>query len=70
MLDLIPTGEAARLLGVDPRTLRKYETEDGRWCMLFGFRFRVYHYGGGARSTRRYDRREILRLLHALQRNP
>ncbi|HLN62454.1 MAG TPA: MerR family DNA-binding transcriptional regulator [Symbiobacteriaceae bacterium] len=52
MIDLITTGEAARLLGVDPRTLRKYETPDGRWCVLFGFQFRVFHYGGGDKSTR------------------
>lgn len=67
MADLITTGEASRLLGVDPRTLRKYETSDGRWCVLFGFQFRVFHYGGDPKSTRRYDRNEIMRIVSGLK---
>lgn len=68
MVDLITTGEAARLLGVDPRTLRKHETADGQWCILFGFQFRVYHYGGDNKSTRRYNRRDIMRVLAKMTR--
>jgi len=68
MINLITTREAARLIGVDPRTLRKYETPDGLWCVVLGYtyRFRVYQYGGGLRATRRYDRTEILRTLQRL----
>lgn len=69
-MDLITSGETARLLRVDPRTLRKYETSDGKWCVVFGYRyrFRVFHYGGGLRPTRRYDRHEVLRVLRELER--
>lgn len=67
MVDLIGTGEAARLLGVDQRTLRKYETPDGRYCNLFGLRFRVFHYGGDTKSTRRYDRNEIERIVEQMR---
>lgn len=67
MVDLIGTGEAAKLLGVDQRTLRKYETPDGKYCTLFGFRFRVYHYGGDNKSTRRYDRNEIVRIVSQMK---
>jgi hypothetical protein len=70
VVDLISTTEAARLCGVDPRTLRSYTTPDGRWCILFGYRnrFRVFNYGGGLRAQRRYDRSEILRILDRLER--
>jgi hypothetical protein len=68
VVDLMTTGEAARLLGVDPRTLRKYETPDGRWCVLFGFKFRVFHYGGDNKSTRRYDRNEVMQIARGLKR--
>lgn len=67
MVELIGTGEAAKLLGVDQRTLRKSETPDGKYCTLFGFRFRVYHYGGDSKSTRRYDRNEIERVVSQMK---
>jgi hypothetical protein len=63
MADLITTKEAARLLKVDPRTLRKYESSDGRWCEILGLRFRVFRLGFTPLSQRRYDRDEILRAL-------
>jgi hypothetical protein len=71
MVDLITSGEASRLLRVDPRTLRKYESPDGQWCMVFGdrYRFRVFHYGGGLRAARRYDRNELVRILNRMERS-
>ncbi|MFZ5816125.1 MAG: hypothetical protein ACOY93_12570 [Bacillota bacterium] len=63
MANLITTREAARLLKVDPRTLRKYETPDGRWCEILGLRFRVLRLGPSPLSQRRYDRDEIERAL-------
>ncbi|MFZ5825251.1 MAG: hypothetical protein ACOY94_13125 [Bacillota bacterium] len=63
MVQMITTKEAARLLQVDPRTLRKYETPDGRWCEVLGLRFKVFRLGLSPLSQRRYDRDEILRAL-------
>ncbi len=59
------TGELARLLGCDQRTLRKHETPDGRWCEVFGLRIRVYRYGPGQHDQRRYDRAEVERAMKA-----
>lgn len=63
MANLITTKEAASLLRVDPATLRKYESVDGRWCEILGLRFRVWRTGLSPRSQRRYDRDEILRAF-------
>lgn len=67
-VDLITTGEAARLLGIHQRTLRKYETEDGRFTYVFGHQLRVFHYGGDNKATRRYDKREVLRIVAQIER--
>lgn len=69
MIDLIKAGEAARLLGVDARTLKKYESADGQWCVIWGqrYRFRVFHYGGGLRAARCYDRNELMRVLNRME---
>ena len=65
----LTTQQVCRLLGVDPRTLRKYESPDGRWCQLFGFRFRVYRYGTDQHAQRRYQEAEIQRIAENLHRN-
>lgn len=59
--DLISISEAARILHVHPGTLRYHETPDGHWVEYDGLRFRVYRFDGG---QRRYDRREIFKLIN------
>lgn len=66
--EMLTTKEVCSLLGVDPRTLRKYETPDGKWCEVFGFRFRVYRLGTDPYSQRRYNQVEILRVLEKIKR--
>lgn len=63
MANLITTKEAARLLKVDPRTLRKYESPDGRWCEILGLRFRVFRMDMSPTAQRRYDEDEIIKAL-------
>lgn len=67
-MDLISIGEAAKLLGVAVHTLRRYETEDGRWCEIFGQRFRVHRMHPGPLGRRRYDRNELMRVIARMQR--
>lgn len=59
----LTTKQVCKLLRVDERTLRKYETSDGKWCQLFGFRFRVYRYGDSPHAQRRYSEAEIRRIV-------
>lgn len=68
MHDMMTTKEVCKLLGVDARTLRKYETADGRWCIVFGIKFRVYRLGDEPHSQRRYHRDEIMRVVERLRR--
>lgn len=63
MANLVRTREAARLLRVDPRTLRKYESPDGRWCLIAGLRFRVFRSDLGPNARRHYDADEIRAAL-------
>lgn len=62
-LNLVSTAEICRLLGCDQRTLRRHETPDGRWCTIFGMRFRVYRYGNAQHDQRRYDLEEVRREI-------
>ncbi|MFZ5827501.1 MAG: hypothetical protein ACOY94_24630 [Bacillota bacterium] len=63
--NLIPIGQAAKLLHVHPTTLRYNETRDGQWTEVMGMRIRVYRFDGG---QRRYDRAEILSELSRFRR--
>jgi hypothetical protein len=62
----LTTKQVCKLLQVDERTLRKYETPDGRWCTLFGLKFRVYRYGSQPQSQRRYSEAEIQRIVEQI----
>lgn len=62
-LKLIPISQAARLLGVSPATLRRRETPDGQYVEVYGERIRVYRLGDTPGSQRRYDEREVYRVL-------
>lgn len=63
----LTTKQVCKLLRVDERTLRKYESADGKWCTLFGFRFRVYRYGDDSHSQRRYSEDEIMRIVEQVR---
>jgi predicted site-specific integrase-resolvase len=65
--DMLTTKQVCELLGVDQRTLRKYESADGRWCTLFGTRFRVYRLGNEPHSQRRYHRDEVMRIVERIR---
>jgi hypothetical protein len=67
-VDLISIGEAAKLLGVAPFTMRRYETPDGKWLEIFGQRIRVHRMSPAPLGRRRYDRNEIMRALARMQR--
>lgn len=67
MIDLISIKEAARLLQVNPMTLRRHESQDGRSCRIYGHEIRVYRVSSLPGSQRRYDRNEIMRVLARLQ---
>ena len=66
-MKLINITTAARLLGVNPGTLRRYETPDGAWTEIYGFRLRVYRIGFLPSSQRRYNEDEIHRILARMQ---
>lgn len=66
-MKLIPISEAARLLGVDPDTLRRHETPDG-YLEIYGYRIRVYRLSPSPNARRRYDEREIYRVLSKMAR--
>lgn len=65
---LIPIGDAARLLNLDPTTLRRRESPDGRYAEVYGHRIRIHRLAPGPNGQRRYDEEEILRVLARLQR--
>lgn len=67
-MKLISIVEAARLLGTSTQTLRRHETEDGRWAIIYGHRIHVYRIGFLPSSQRRYDEDEIRRVLSKMQR--
>jgi hypothetical protein len=62
-VDWINIDEAARLLQVSDQTLRNAETTDGKWCIIWGQRLRVWVVHQGRNWQRRYSRAEIKRLL-------
>lgn len=62
-MKLITIGEAARLLSVDPATLRRHETDDGCWVELYGQRIRVHRMSPKPNAQRRFDEGEIHRVL-------
>lgn len=66
----ITTVEAARILGLNPGTLRRYETPDGRWCYLYGERLRVWRTYKGVQLHRQYSLQEVQRLAWRLQNEP
>jgi hypothetical protein len=59
---LVPTQEAARLLGIDADTLRRKARAGGGWVEVPWGRIRVYQLDPGRTSTRRFDADEIIRL--------
>lgn len=65
---LIPIGDAARLLGLDPTSLRRKETPDGRYAEVYGHRIRVHRLSPDPNARRRYDADEIYRVLSRLSR--
>lgn len=67
-MELIAIAEAAKLLGVSPITLRRYETTDGKWVEIFGQRIRVHRMSPAPLGRRRYDRNEIMRALARISR--
>ncbi|HWI64426.1 MAG TPA: hypothetical protein VNT75_21560 [Symbiobacteriaceae bacterium] len=67
-MKLITIGDAARLLSVDPQTLRRKETSDGQCVELYGHRIRVYRVGGLFGGQRRFDEDEIWRVLAKMRR--
>lgn len=67
-MKLITIGDAARLLSVDPQTLRRRETPDGKHVELLGQRIHVYRMGGLLGGQRRFDEAEIYRVIARMQR--
>lgn len=61
--DLITSSEAARMLGVSPSTLKRYETgpQNARYVEIYGGRLRVWWTSQG--GERRFSRREIEALM-------
>lgn len=66
-MGMISIGQAARFLGLDPETMRRRESPDGRWMEIFGHRIRVFRLDMNPGAFRRYDEREIRRLLQRLR---
>jgi hypothetical protein len=65
-MKLIRSGQAAKLLGVDPDTLRRRAA--GRdYLEIFGHRLRVYRMDIGPGAEGRYDEDEIRSLLARVQ---
>ncbi|HLO02617.1 MAG TPA: hypothetical protein VK191_05880 [Symbiobacteriaceae bacterium] len=60
---LVPTQEAARLLGMPNYTLRRLSARGGDWLELNIGRLRIYRLDPEPHSQRRFDADEILRLL-------
>lgn len=69
VMELVSIQNAAKLLQVHPNTLRRNESPDGKWCLIYGARLRIYKVSNEPGAQRRYDRDEIERLLHRLRRD-
>jgi hypothetical protein len=54
---------------MDPATLRRRETSDGRWAEIYGHRIRVYRIDLNPNAQRRYDEDEIHRMLARLSKD-
>jgi hypothetical protein len=65
---LIAIGDAARLLGLDPTTLRRRETSDGQYADVYGHRIRIHRLSLSPNGQRRYDADEIHRVLARMSR--
>jgi hypothetical protein len=65
---LVTIGDAARLLGLDPTTLRRRETSDGQYAEVYGYRIRIHRLSPGPNGQRRYDEDEIHRVLARMSR--
>lgn len=66
-MGMISIGKAGKLLGLDPDTMRRRETPDGRWLEIFGHRICVFRLDASPTAFRRYDEREIRRLIQRLR---
>lgn len=62
---LIRIGQAAKMLGVDPATLRRHIRGD--YAFVFGLRLRAYPMDINPGCERRFDEDEIRRLLGRLR---
>lgn len=67
-MKLVSIATAARLLGLDPASLKRRETADGKWADVYGHRIRVYRIDLTPNAQRRYDEDEIHRVLVRMQR--
>jgi hypothetical protein len=65
---LIRIGQAAKMLGVDPDTLRRHIKGD--YATIFGLRLRAFPMDLNPGCERRFDADEIRRLLAQLERSP
>jgi hypothetical protein len=59
--------EAAKILYVNPGTIRQNETRDGMWSIVFGHRIRIYR--EGPRRARRFSEAEVRRVALFIQRD-
>jgi hypothetical protein len=69
-MGLVRIGDAARLLRLDPTSLRRRESPDGHWVILDparGIKIRVHRTGTGSGAQRLYDAGEIRRILPLLR---
>lgn len=66
-MKLVSIGAAAKLLGMDPASLKRRETADGRWAEVYGHRIRVYRIDLAPNAQRRYDEDEIRGMLARLR---
>lgn len=58
---------ASKLFGLNPQTMRRHESPDGKWCTIQGQTFRVYRVGIHMRPHRRYSEPEVLRAVKAIE---
>lgn len=66
-MKFLTSTQLARLIGVSAATLHRWESYDGMWCTVYGYRIRVYYSGIGPGKYRRYNEAEVKRLLHRLE---
>lgn len=57
----------SKLFGLNPQTIRRHESPDGRWCTIHGQTFRVYRVGIHQAPHRRYSEAEIMRAVKAIE---